>query len=231
MGWSQAGPLWWRMMPEMVAASVLGFCVLLIVAAGRTSYVWRDAPLSVRQIRRRQTWLAPRFRTPQLLQLRTRWLERNPLGWLHQSSVWPRMSKLALTALVLFVNSLLMLQSQPWVYYEAAQIWLSIVITLHMTVVAVDDVPARPGERLARAAVDHPDFRKEGAVLAAGGFWRRFWLPLVLFLGFSQFMLVMDMASPSPTSFGNFVVINFLTTPFIGFYASARFRSFLAAFF
>jgi ABC-type transport system involved in cytochrome c biogenesis permease component len=203
--------------------------LFLLFATGRTNRFWRAEPLSARQLQRRQTWLAPRFALTFFAKRRSDWLKRNPLAWLQQSSVWIRVSKLGWCALILLVDSLVVMQAHPWEFFETAQSWLALLLSVHMTLSAVMIFRQAKETGVLELLLVSPLSISKILLHQLSAFWRRFFLPCLLFAGLAELIAFLDMANIPQTSIRTFVFLTFLTTPFIGSFAALRFHSFAAA--
>jgi ABC-2 type transport system permease protein len=230
-GWSEAfrsasAPvlqIWGSILAGMLFLALLVFALFLAVASWRTARTWRETPPTAGQARRRQTWLEPRFWLDRFRQRRALTLDRNPLSWLHQYSASMRTSKLAWCCLILLADSLIMLSRNPWMWFNGPQVWLSILLCLHMVFVAGTGFRRELESGVLELLLITPMPVNEIVLMQLGGFWQKFWLPVFALVTGWQLMVFLDLATPSGFDVPSFVILNFLTLPIIGLAASLRF--------
>ena len=223
--------LWMGILAEMLLLSLLSFLFLLVLAAWRTSHLWQDSPLSARQSRRQRFWLVPRFYLGWFAARRRRWLDRNPLGWIHQHSTWGRMQSLGWCGIILLVESLVMLSPRPWEFQHQVQTLLAVGLSAHMTLAAVTVFRNDQDSGVLELLLVTPMTAGEILRRQLSAFLRRFMQPILLLIALAQVMIWRDLSNFCPFKFGQFLLLNLLTIPLIGFYAAAEFRGFTSAFF
>jgi ABC-type transport system involved in cytochrome c biogenesis permease component len=237
-GWSRifrsiapgADRIWLSLLAEMVLLSALGFVLLLSLASWRTEKTWREQPPSARQMKRRKVWLTPRFWLAEFRQRKARHLDRNPLAWLQQYSAGRRASKLGWYCLILSANSILILSPEPWMYFGVVEIWLAILLSLHMTVVAAWSFRRELESGVLELLLVTPVTVTEIVYRQLCGFWSKFFGPLVLFLVMYKWIIYRDIGNETPFHMGSFVALNFVTAPIIGLCLATRFWNFAAVF-
>ena len=89
-----------------------------------------------------------------------------------------RVSKLGWCAVVLFVESLVMLSPRPWTYFDRAQIWTSIVLSGHMSLVSVLLFRRERESGLLELVLVTPVSAGQLIFRQCCAFWRRFLLPV-----------------------------------------------------
>lgn len=238
LGWSgylrPAGSLgiavWSGILWEIFLLSLLGFLALVSFATYHAGVAWMEKPPSARQQLRRDFWFTPRFWLGHFQSIRSRSLERNPLGWLHRYSARTRAINLGGCAAILLVESVLALSREPWKYYDLTQLWLAILLVLHMNWAAILIFRSERDSGVMELLLVTPIRPAAVIYRQVCGFWRRFAAPVALLIGLAWLMAWLDWATPGFFPIGCFVVANFVTIPFIGLYASARFVGIVPAF-
>lgn len=230
-GWNKLAQTdWLWTLSDVLLLSLLAFGLLLSFAACRIAKAWIEHPLSARQQRRRQKWLTPRFLLRTFKARRRHWLDKNPLDWLQQQSVWARLSKMGWCGTVLFVDSCVVMTSQPWAYFSAAQLWTSILLSLYMSYAAVLVFREQRDSGVLELLLVTPVSADDIILREVWAFWRRFFAPVALLLALGELIVWLDMANKGNFDLRLFLLVNLISIPFIGSYTSARCKGFTPAF-
>jgi ABC-type transport system involved in multi-copper enzyme maturation permease subunit len=222
---------WLCIVGEILGVSILAFCLLLALAAHHTQRVWQERPASARQLRIQNFWLAPRYWKGWFSRRRARWLDRDPLGWLHQYSTGMRVSHLGWCGLVLLVESAVMLSPRPWEYFDVAQIGTSLLLAGAMTLNAVMILRREQENGMLELLLVTPLPVHRILFRECRAFWRKFFLPVFLLLALAEWMVRFDMAQRTEFDIRVFLLVNFFTVPFIGSYGFAQFGNLAGAVF
>jgi len=152
------------------------------------------------------------------------------MGWLERYSTGRRVLILGWCAVILFVDSALMLSHFPWVYFGFTQMWMALLLTLS---IASESASMFEQERESGAlelllvtplSVDRLIFRRLMA------FWRRFLWPVALVVALNWLIVWRDMGWTGDLSFSTFLLLNYAAAPMIGFWLSLRMRNFTSTF-
>ncbi len=221
---------WVDMLAFSLLLSILLFLFCFRAAGGQVSTHWQDRPLSVRQARWRQFWLAPRFWKSRFARHRGLVLDRNPFGWLERYATGRRCAQLGWICAILLVDSWLISRKMPWTYFEFAQMWLTILLMVHL---AVDAATLFRQERESGALellLVTPLTLDRLIAWRVAAFWKRFLPPVVLAIGLSTLMIWLDLAQAPNADFRLILLFGYLIAPVLGFWLSLRLRSFTSAF-
>ena len=213
----------------ILATCSLMFLLALTVCTRRVESHWQDTPKSARTEQWHKTWFSPRFWQNAYQQYRIRMLRNNPLGWLQRYAVRSRLTTIGWCAIILLTYSLLISCKQPWVYYDSIQMWLILLIVLHMCNDAATHLNVERDSGLLELMLITPLSIMEILWGRLCSFWRRFTLPAILIIGLSEWMIWRDIANSSIFGMYQYLLIGLLTAPCIGFYFSIRLRNSLLA--
>lgn len=221
---------WMLILAQILIASVLAFTVLTSFASARIRTGWMEKPLSARQVQRREVWFKPRFYLEWFKTWRRRGLDRNPLGWLHRHSTGARAASLGACAVVLFGEGIVAMSEAPWQHYERVQVWLAILLSLQMTCAAVKMFRTERDSGVLELLLVTPMRLDKVIYHQLCGFWWRFAPAVLMLILCSRLMLWLDWSSWEAFDLSKFLLINLLTAPILGLYASARFKNVVPGF-
>jgi len=213
---------WMILLGWMWALSLLIFILALSCGARRVQGHWQDTHLSARTERWHQTWFSPRFLRKSYDRYRCRMLERNPLGWLQRYAIRSRLTTIGWCAIILFIDSILISCKQPWIYYDCIQMWLVMLLVIHMSNDAATHFHSDRNNGFLELLLITPLSIWEVLWGRLWSFWKRFVVPVALIIALSECMIWMDIANPSFFALYRYLLVALLAAPCIGFYLSIR---------
>jgi len=212
------------------------FVLALIFAAQRVRHSWKDEPPSARAERVNTVLFQPRFGLPRFRRLRSRQLERNPVGWLEHLSWKGRMLRWVVLGFVMW-RSLLAL-ANPIEYYDppGRHVVTGWILLLGLTVYVIGSFRRERETGLLELLLVTPMKTWEiirGRLLAL---WSAFLPAIALFVGIWSYCIYLSRYNVGFIWRGDdvqpvwFFIISFLTVPMIGLYFSLRCRQQVSAF-
>ena len=151
------------------------------------------------------------------------------MGWLERYATRRRVTALVWSCVIMLVDSWLIARRQPWTYFEFAQMWIAILLTLNLTFEAATLFRQERHNGVLELLLVTPLSVDRLVIARLSSFWKRFFPPVALALGLSTLMIWLDLAQPPNWNFRIFLGMNYVTIPVIGFWLALRFRSFTGA--
>src|SRR5439155_969594 len=184
---------------DVTSAFALQFCAILLalgaglIASGMTLHpAWSVIAAEL---------LSLCFWTGRFAWYRRRVLDRNPMGWLERYATRRSVTALVWSCVIMLVDSWLIARRQPWTYFEFAQMWIAILLTLNLTFEAATLFRQERYNGVLELLLVTPLSVDRLVIARLSSFWKRFFPPVALALGLSTLMIWLDLAQPPNWNF------------------------------
>jgi len=115
---------WFLLIGICLGAALLFFALAIVLAALHVRRSWRQEPASRKISELQRSFTRPRFAVPVLRRLLSRSLDRNPIGWLQQYSWAGRITKWGWLAVIMMIESVLLVDLWDFAELQACVILL-----------------------------------------------------------------------------------------------------------
>lgn len=217
----------------VMTTSLLGSILAVRLAGTKTGRIWRETPLSPRQV-----WLEKTFCTPVIwISFFHRWmkrkLEKNPVGWLEQRTWSGRLVTWGWLAVIISIYSLMLTNPNLIGQTSQPQYLMGWLLVLSMAITAAGSFRRERESGVLELLLVSP--LSERTILSGRlrGLWGQF-LPafaalLLAWLYLISIRYTTAMGDDNDTGSILFYASTFFTAPVIGLYFSLRCRKFMTA--